>query len=54
MGRLDDLSGRITKRFGKEAIVGSNVEVQTVSSGSFALDYVLGGGWALGRIHECF
>lgn len=54
MGRLDDLSGRITKRFGKEAIVGSNVEVETVSSGSFALDYVLGGGWALGRIHECF
>lgn len=54
MGRLDDLFGRIEKRFGKEAIVGTNVEVETVSSGSLALDNVLGGGWALGRIHECF
>ena len=54
MGRLDDLFGRIEKRFGKEALVGSNVEVETVSSGSLALDEALGGGWALGRIHECF
>lgn len=54
MGRLDDLFGRIEKRFGKEAIVGTDVEVEVVSSGSLVLDEVLGGGWALGRIHECF
>lgn len=54
MGRLDDLFGRIEKRFGKEAIVGTNVEIETISSGSIALDEALGGGWALGRIHECF
>lgn len=51
---LDDLCGRIEKRFGKEAVVGNHVEVSTVSSGSKAFDEALGGGWALGRIHEVY
>jgi recombination protein RecA len=51
---LSDLVGRIEKRFGKEAVVGNTVEVETVSSGSLAFDEALGGGWALGRIHECY
>lgn len=54
MGRLDNVSGSILKRFGDEAIVGNTVKVETVTSGSLAFDEALGGGWALGRIHECF
>lgn len=51
---LEDLCSRIEKRFGKEAIVSNKKEVETISSGSLALDDALGGGWALGRIHECY
>lgn len=54
MGELSALIGKLEKRFGKEAIVRNDIEVETVSSGSLALDEALGGGWALGRIHECF
>jgi recombination protein RecA len=51
---LEELFGRIEKRFGKEAVVGNDIKVDTVSSGSMALDEILGGGFALGRIHEIY
>lgn len=51
---LEELFGRIEKRFGKEAIVGNEVKVAKVSSGSMAFDEILGGGFALGRIHETY
>ena len=41
---LEELFGRIEKRFGKEAVVGNDIKVDTVSSGSMALDEILGGG----------
>lgn len=51
---LEELFGRIEKRFGKEAVVGNDIKVDTVSSGSMAFDEILGGGFALGRIHETY
>ena len=38
---LEELFGRIEKRFGKEAVVGNDIKVDTVSSGSMALDEIL-------------
>lgn len=55
MKSLDDLVGRIEKRFGKEAVVKSeNSDIEKVSSGSLAIDKALGGGFVMGRIHEVF
>ena len=42
----------IEKRFGKEAISGTALEVEFLKTGSIGLDNVLGGGWAKGRIVE--
>lgn len=55
MNKLEDLVGRIEKRFGKEAVVKSeNSDIEKVSSGSLAIDKALGGGFVMGRIHEVF
>lgn len=51
---LKDLTARIEKRFGKESVSGTNVEVQFVHSGSYLLDEALGGGYAVGRIIEAY
>lgn len=52
--KVSEVIKAVEKRFGKEAIVGSKVEVEFVSSGSLGLDIALGGGYAKGRIIELF
>lgn len=49
---IDAILSRIESRFGKEAIVGNQVETEFLSTGSLSLDNALGGGWAKGRIVE--
>lgn len=50
---VTQLVSELQKKFGKEAVAGDNRQgVQFVSSGSFALDIALGGGYPLGRIIE--
>ena len=55
---LKKVTDAINDKFGAMSayVLGSNpkVEVQRTSTGSLALDYVLGGGVADGRIHEFF
>ena len=55
---LNAATDEINKEFGDMSayILGSNprVEVHRTSTGSLALDYVMGGGVAAGRIHEFF
>lgn len=51
---IEELSKRIEKRFGKEAIAKVQEKVEVVHSGSILLDDALGGGWARGRIVEVF
>lgn len=52
--KVSEVVKTVEKRFGKEAIVGSKIEVEFVSSGSLGLDIALGGGYAKGRIIELF
>lgn len=55
MDEIKDLVGRIEKRFGKEAVVtGKMADIPKFTSGSLALDDILGGGWAVGRIIEMY
>ena len=50
---VTQLVSELQKKFGKEVVAGDNRQgVQFVSSGSFALDIALGGGYPLGRIVE--
>lgn len=51
---IKDTISAIEKKYGKEAIAGTNAEVEFISSGSISLDLALGGGYAKGRIIECF
>jgi len=52
--KVDDVIKNVEKRFGKEIIVGSKIEVEFVSSGSIGLDIAMGGGFAKGRIAELY
>lgn len=56
VANIKDLVGRIEKRFGREAVVtdGNPMNVDRFSSGSLAVDDILGGGWAVGRIIEIY
>jgi len=49
---IDAILGRIESRFGKEAIVGNQVETEFLPTGSLTLNNCLGGGFAKGRIVE--
>ncbi|EBP0013926.1 recombinase RecA [Salmonella enterica] len=55
---LASAMGHIEKQFGKGAIMrlgdGSGLNVETISSGSLALDIALGGGLPVGRIVEIY
>lgn len=52
--KFEDVIKNIEKKFGKEAIVGSKIDVEFVHSGSIGLDIAMGGGYAKGRITELF
>ena len=55
---LDSLIGDLQTRFGDGAVMrlgeAQHAKVETVSSGSFSLDYVLGGGLPKGRVIEVY
>lgn len=51
---LKKVIDRIQSKFGEEAVITKNLPVPRFSSGSPLVDEVLGGGWAIGRIHEIF
>ena len=56
--KLNQLITQLQKNYGKETINISssykNIKVSTVSSGSFILDNILGGGYPRGRVIEIF
>jgi recombination protein RecA len=52
--KLNDVLAGIEKKLGKDIIVGNKVDVEFVSSGSIGLDFALGGGFAKGRVVECY
>lgn len=52
-----DIINGINKEFGDDSIMGFDIgdtlaRIDRESTGSMAIDYALGGGWAAGRIHE--
>lgn len=49
---IKNIIASIEKDFGKEAVCGTQPNVEFLSSGSILIDRALGGGWAKGRIHE--
>lgn len=54
---LDALMKKMNASIGEKAVVklgDADRQVDRLSSGSMEIDYVLGGGWAVGRMHEIF
>lgn len=52
MADLKNIVKDIEKQFGKEALVGENVDIEKVSSGCLSIDLALGGGFPKGRVIE--